>query len=295
MRVAVLGIGIMGAHMAVRLCRAGHEVAVWNRSPGKADKPIAAGAREHATLREAVADCEAAIVMVFDGAAVDNVLTGTAAGGGGILEAMPASGAVMVMSSITPHEARAQASAAADRGLAYVDAPVSGGEAGARDGTLAIMAGGDAQVIDRLGPVWAPLGRVTRVGAAGAGSLAKQANQAIVGGTLCAIAEAIALVEAGGGDAGAFIDAVAGGFADGPLLRNHGRRMVARDFRAGGTAQVQLKDMRGIVATGQAEGLELAFAQLAAAFYAELVESGDGGDDHNAVFKAVLRRAGKPV
>ena len=138
------------------------------------------------------------------------------------------------MSSIPVETCQAQAARLKPRGVDYVDAPVSGGEPGARDGTLAIFAGGDASVIESLAEVFAPLGRVTRLGPVGTGQMTKLANQIIVGGTMVAVAEALHFATQGGADPAAVRNALMGGFADSKILNLHGERMVKRDFVPGG-------------------------------------------------------------
>ncbi|MEM8627807.1 MAG: NAD(P)-dependent oxidoreductase [Pseudomonadota bacterium] len=290
-RVAVLGTGIMGRQMARRLAEHGAVVSVWNRTRAGALPLEAHGITVADDPKGACRDADVAIVMVTDGPSSDAVVLGD----GGALTALAGrSGPVcVVMSSIPVETAEAQGAAAARCGVAYIDAPVSGGEPGARDGTLAIMAGGAEPDIEALRPVFDVLGRVTRVGPVGAGSLAKLANQMIVGVTISAIAEALLLVERGGGDPGAFISAVAGGFADGPLLRNHGQRMVDRDFEPGAMATIQLKDLATALATGARLGSPMPVTGETRALYDSLCASGDGARDHNAVLLELLRRTGQ--
>src|ERR1700709_513362 len=145
-------------------------------------------------------------------------------------------------------------------GVAYVDAPVSGGEPGARDGTLAILAGGDADTVASLAAVFGVLGRVTRLGPVGSGQMTKLANQIIVGGTMVAVAEALHFAKRGGADPAAVRNALMGGFADSKILNLHGDRMVKRDFVPGGPPIYQLKDMR--TAKALADKLHLDFTLL---------------------------------
>jgi 2-hydroxy-3-oxopropionate reductase len=172
----------------------------------------------------------------------------------------------------------------------YVDAPVSGGEAGARDGTLTIMAGGDASVVAAVAPVLAPLGRLTRIGPVGSGQLAKLANQIIVGAGVAAVAEALAFARAGGADPGAVRDALIGGFADSTVLREHGRRMVLGDFVPGGSADHQLKDLRTAQAYAEGLRLELPLLAAASALFEAMVRSGDGALDHAGVIREIERQ-----
>jgi 2-hydroxy-3-oxopropionate reductase len=199
------------------------------------------------------------------------------------------------MSSIPVETARAEAEAAAARGIAYVDAPVSGGERGAVGGTLAIMAGGDAGVIGRLAPVFAALGRVTPIGPVGAGQLAKLANQLIVASTICAVAEALLMAERGGADPVRVREALLGGFADSTVLRQHGERMVRGDFRPGGPAKYQIKDTGTALALADSLGLHLPVAAEVDRLFRDLVGHGGGDLDHSAALVELRRRNGLPV
>lgn len=278
----------MGAPMAVNLARAGFPVVAWNRSADKLARLCGEGVTAAASAAEAARDADVLIVMLSTGAVCDGVLFDAGAAG-----ALPPDATVIVMSSIPVEVARDQAARLAARGIAYVDAPVSGGERGAIAGTLSIMAGGDAAVLARLAPVLAPLGRVTHVGPVGAGQLAKLANQAIVGITIGAVAEALLLAEAGGADPNAVLAALQGGFADSTILRQHGARMVTRDFAPGARAEVQLKDMRTILAQGETTGVDMPFARLAGSLFERLCATRPELD-HSALY-LLLREASAGV
>lgn len=191
--IAVIGTGIMGAPMAARLAEAGFPVRAWNRSAEKVSILVEKGVEPVATAGAAVAQADVVLCMLSSGPVCDEVLLGAS----GVISAMKPGAFLLVMSSIPVDSAREQAEAAKAHGVAYVDAPVSGGEKGATEGTLAIMAGGEQRDVDALRPLLNCLGRVTHVGPVGCGSLAKLANQLIVASTICAVAEALTLVEAG--------------------------------------------------------------------------------------------------
>lgn len=284
-RTAVLGTGIMGAPMARRLAAAGFETAVWNRDPAKAAALAAAGAAPRATAAEAVAGAEVVVCMLSSGEVCDAVLLGEA----GAVAAMAPGACLLVMSSIPVETARGQAAFCAARGVGYLDAPVSGGERGAVEGTLAIMAGGAAEDVARLAPVFAALGRVTHVGPAGAGQLAKLANQMIVAGTICAVAEALLLAERGGADPARVREALLGGFADSAILRQHGERMVRGDFAPGGPAKHQLKDTATARRLAGSLGLRLPVLAEVDALFAALVAHGGGDLDHSAALVELRR------
>ncbi|WP_421837045.1 NAD(P)-dependent oxidoreductase [Novosphingobium sp.] len=288
--VTLFGTGIMGAPMARNLARTGHRVTVWNRSFAKAAALAQDGLVAIADVAEAARGAEIAILMLTDGPACDALLFDA-----GVAEALAPGSAVVVMSSIPVATSRTQAARLAERGIACVDAPVSGGEKGAIEATLSIMAGGSAEAVARVQPVLEALGRVTHVGPAGSGQLAKLANQLIVGVTIGAVSEAMLLVEAGGGDAAAVHQALMGGFADSTIWRQHGARILERRFAPGGKATVQLKDMRTITAAAAGVGLDLPFAGLAEALYAAMCQGPNAELDHSALFlELAARGAGKP-
>jgi 3-hydroxyisobutyrate dehydrogenase-like beta-hydroxyacid dehydrogenase len=239
LRVAVLGIGMMGLPMARRLCEAGHQVHAWNRTRAKADPLASAGATVHNTPTDAVRDADFVISLLENGSVVDQVLFGL-----GTAQAMRAGALFIDMASIQPREARDHATRLEEMGLTHLDAPVSGGTVGAENGTLAIMAGGRPQDFARAQPIFAIFGRATHVGPHGAGQLAKLANQMIVGITIGAVAEALLFAAKGGADMAKVREAISGGFADSRILQLHGQRMVDRDFAPRGRMTVQLKDLR---------------------------------------------------
>ncbi|MGA0609231.1 NAD(P)-dependent oxidoreductase [Caldimonas sp. KR1-144] len=286
-RIALLGTGLMGLPMARRLLGAGFPVSVWNRTAAKA-RPLADdGAEVAATAADAVRDANVVITMLEHGGVVRDVLETH-----GVREAMPAGALFVDMSSIQPAQAREHAAQLAARGVGALDAPVSGGTLGAESGTLAIMAGGAAADFERALPVFAPLGRATHVGPAGAGQLAKLANQMIVGITIGAVAEALLLAERGGADAAKVREALRGGFADSRILEVHGQRMLERDFAKRGAVAVQLKDLRNALVTAQPLPLELPITSLLEQLFASAAEHGLADVDHSGLWLELARRNG---
>jgi 3-hydroxyisobutyrate dehydrogenase-like beta-hydroxyacid dehydrogenase len=290
-RIGFLGTGIMGFPMAHRLVDAGHEVQAWNRTRDKAERLAAAGATVVPAPRDAAGDAEVVICMLSSGPVCDEVLLGD----GAALAAMRPESTLIVMSSIPVHTAQAQARAAATRNVGYLDAPVSGGEKGATEGTLAILVGGEVAVLDRVRPVLENLGRPTHIGPAGTGELAKLVNQLIVAGTITVVAEALLLAERGGADPAKVREAILGGFARSTVLEQHAPRMISNDFRPGGPAKHQLKDTGTAVALARELNLELPVSDLVDRLFAGLVEHGDGDLDHSAVIRELRRRNGLPV
>jgi 2-hydroxy-3-oxopropionate reductase len=168
--------------------------------------------------------------------------------------------------------------------VSYVDAPVSGGEKGAIEASLTIMAGGDSQIVDKANEILSTMGRVTRVGPVGCGQLAKLANQTIVGITIDAVAEALLLAEAGGANPGAVREALMGGFADSTILRQHGERMIAGNFEPGAKSEVQLKDLRTSRELAESLGLDLPVLRLTESLYQAMCDEGRSELDHSGLF-----------
>jgi len=242
MRVGFLGTGLMGSRMAHRLQLAGNGLTVWNRSSDKAEPLVAAGATLAASPREAVAGAEVVILSLLNGEVVDEVLFQSGAAG-----ALDPDRLVIDTSTISPSSAREHARRLTEMGHAPLDAPVSGGTRGAESGTLTLMVGGEEEHFTRALPVLRALGEPTYVGNSGSGQVAKAANQLIVAVTIGAVAEALTLARQSGVDPGAVRSALLGGFADSRILREHGQRMLDRDFTPGGRVRGQLKDL-GIIA-----------------------------------------------
>ena len=287
LRIAVLGTGMMGLPIARRLCQAGHQVHAWNRTRSKAELLVNDGAQVHEQAADAVRQADMAISLLESGPVVADVLFHQ-----GVAEALAPGALFIDMASIQPAEARAHAAQLAARGVAHIDAPVSGGTVGAEAGTLAIMVGGEATDFSRAQPVFAALGRATHVGPHGTGQLTKLANQMIVGITIGAVAEALLLAAKGGADMAKVREALGGGFADSRILQLHGQRMVERDFAPRGRMTVQLKDMRNALATAQELGFDAPVSTLLESLYAEAVAHGLDGLDQSGLFVELAHRNG---
>ena len=272
----------MGAAMGQRILASGFDLTVWNRTPEKAAELVRQGAHPAATASAAVRDAEIVISMLANGPAVTEVLQTW-----GVAEAMAPKALFIDMSSIPPDTARRHALLLVQRGIAALDAPVSGGVVGAAAGTLAIMVGGDVDAFVRAMPVFRILGRATRVGPAGSGSLAKLANQMIVGMTIGAVAEALMLAEAGGADPAAVREAIRGGFAESKVLELHGARMLARDFTPGAHVTTQLKDLDSALHAAAQLGLDLPLTHKVHDLYQTFVRGGGAELDHSALLLAL--------
>lgn len=286
--VAVLGIGMMGFPMARRLCEAGYTVHVWNRSREKAERVAPFGATVHSQAADAARAADVVVAMLENGPVGHEVLFGN----GQAADAMRPGTLVIDMASIKPAEATDHAQRLRARGLAPIDAPVSGGTLGAEGGTLAIMAGGHADDFARALPVLSVFGRATHVGPDGAGQLAKLANQMIVGVTIGAVAEALLFAAKGGADMARVREAISGGFADSRVLQVHGGRMVDRDFAKRGSMAVHLKDMRNAMDTARAIGFDAPVAALFEQLFADGVAHGLADCDQSALFVELARRNG---
>ena len=287
MNITVLGIGNMGLPMSKRLCAAGYNVSVWNRSPGKTDSLAALGAVVHQQASAAVKGADIVVSMLESGPVVEDVLFNQ-----GVAQAMKPGTLLIDMASIKPREARDHAARLGALGIAHLDAPVSGGVAGAEDGKLVIMVGGKAVDFERAQPVFAHFGRATHVGPHGSGQLAKLANQMIVGITIGAVAEALLFTKAGGADMAKVKEAITGGFADSRILQVHGQRMVERDFAPRARMSIQLKDMRNALATADEIGFAAPVTALFEKLYAEGIEHGLSDLDHSGLFVELASRNG---
>lgn len=283
-KLAFLGIGLMGNPMVKNLLSAGYAVNVWNRSKEKAQALEQYSATVASTIAQAVAQADIIISMVSDGTVTQSLISEPD------VQASLTKGAVWVdMSSTRPDDAKSVAQVLAGVEVGFVDAPVSGGTRGAENATLAIMAGANKQNFDRVFPVLSYLGRPVHVGEVGAGQLAKLANQLIVGSSIGAVAEAILLLEKGGANSKAVLDALKGGFADSSVLQQHGLRMITPDFAPGAPSRLQLKDLDNVLLEAQATGLNLPMTQQTRDRFARYVTDLEGAEkDHSGLYEELL-------
>ena len=274
----------MGRPMAGHLIAAGHEVAVWARRPESAAPLAAAGARVHATPAELARHCEVVISVVTASADVEHL----ALGSDGLIDGL-AEGAIHVdMSTIAPETARKVAARYAEMGIGWLDAPVSGGEVGARDATLAIMAGGDAAVLERVRPLFACLGKtVVHIGPAGAGQVAKACNQMIMVNAIQACAEAMRLADAHGVDLHKVREALMGGSAASRVLDVMGGRMARRDFAAGIQSRLHHKDFAILMEEARQLGAPLPVAAQTWQQLNALMAMGGGRDDTASLLRVL--------
>jgi 2-hydroxy-3-oxopropionate reductase len=279
--VAVIGTGIMGAPMARNIARAGFRVTVWNRTGGKA-QALADVAEIAADPRAAVSAADAVVTMLSDGAAVTEAYFGDQ----GVVGAAPERAIFIDMSSIQPAVAADHADRIEALGRGHIDAPVSGGERGAVEATLAIMAGGRAEDFAAAEKLLRAMGRPTHVGRHGAGQTAKLANQVIVAVTIGAVSEAMLLAQEGGCDPAALRQALMGGFATSRILDLHGERMVERNWVPGGPLALQLKDLDNALEVARTVGLRLPLTEQARdAFHALAHDMAMPRHDHAAYLR----------
>jgi 3-hydroxyisobutyrate dehydrogenase-like beta-hydroxyacid dehydrogenase len=283
--VAFIGTGIMGKPMASNLIRAGYPVRAWNRSASRAAELSSQGARIYESAALAAQGAQVLICMLSDGPTCNQVLFGE----DGAVQALAAGALVIVMSSIPVATATEQARLCAERGLGYLDAPVSGGERGAREASLAIMVGGETAAFEQGCNVLAAMGRPVHVGPAGTGELSKLVNQLIVASTIAAVAEGLLLAERGGADPVKVHEALLGGFVDSPIWRQHGQRMLNNDFTPGGPAKWQLKDTRTALAQARTLGLTLPVGNLVDGLFQAMIDAGDGDLDHAGLIRQLRR------
>lgn len=279
-RIGYVGLGNMGAPMARHLHDAGAEMIVWNRSAAPVEAAVAYGMQSAATLPELAQRIGPGVICLnlTDTEVVEAVVFGD----GGLSEQLNEAALVIDFGTTSVPATRRFAEQ-----VSWVDAPVSGGQVGAETASLSIMAGGTDEAMQRARPILETVGkRVTHLGPAGAGQVTKLANQLIVSQTIDAVAQALRLAELSGVDAAAAREAMLGGFADSRILDLHGDRIVRRDFKAGGRAALQLKDVRLICELAASVGLDSPTLANSLNRWEELVDRRGLGDvDHSGLFK----------
>jgi 2-hydroxy-3-oxopropionate reductase len=286
-----IGLGLMGRPMAKNLLAAGYPVVVHSRSRGPVDELVAAGATSAATPADVARRATRVITMVPDSPDVELVLEGP----NGVFSGLQPHTIVIDMSSIAPGVARRLAARAAALGASMLDAPVSGGDIGARDGTLSIMVGGDAEAFSRARPILDVLGnpeKVIHIGEAGAGQLCKLCNQMVIGGTLAVVAEALSLARKASVDAGRVREALLGGFAQSRVLEVHGQRALAGTFTPGFKTHLFAKDMRNVVSTLAEHDTPAPVTAVVQQLLHATMAAGHGDDDNSVMAKTIFDLAG---
>ncbi|MCK1797160.1 2-hydroxy-3-oxopropionate reductase [Streptomyces sp. XM4193] len=293
-RIAWIGLGIMGSPMAENLLKAGYPVTGFTLEKEKLDRLSANGGTPASSIAEAVAEADVVITMVPADPQVKTVILGE----DGVLAHARQGATIIDMSSITPQTsiAVAEAAARADKGLSVLDAPVSGGEAGAVEAVLSIMVGGEQADFDRVKPIFDALGRtVIRCGPHGSGQTVKAANQLIVAVNIQACAEAVVFLEKSGVDLDAALDVLAGGLAGSTVLERKKENFKKRDFKPGFRIDLHHKDMGIVTDAARSVGASLPVGAVVAQLVASLRAQGDGGLDHSALLRSVERLSGDTV
>lgn len=290
MNVGFIGLGIMGQPMALNLIKGGHVLAVYGRraetmAPLKAKGAIACGSPQ-----EVAGKSDVTIVMVSDTPDVEEVVLGK----NGVIHGVKPGSVVVDMSTIAPSATRDLASILAKKGIEMLDAPVSGGDIGAIQGTLSIMVGGKPEVFERVRPVLECMGKtIVYIGGSGAGQVAKACNQIVAGVTIEAVAEALTLARASGVDAAKVREALLGGFAYSKALEVHGKRMLDRVYKPGFKAKLHQKDMAIVLREAHQLGLSLPAAALVAQQFNAMVGAGEAELDNSGIIRVLERAAGR--
>lgn len=282
--IGFIGLGLMGRPISLNLHRAGAELIIYNRSRGVVDELVGVGIEAATSPKDVAERAPIIMLMVSDTPAVERVLFGD----DGVAQGLQTGAIVIDMGTTAVTATRNFAQQIKAKGAHYVDAPVSGGQVGAEAATLAIMVGASEDAFARAKPIFKVLAKnITHVGEVGAGQVAKAANQIIVGVTIGAVAEALALAKRAGVDPAKVRQALAGGFAASRILEVHGLRMVDQTFDPGGKATTQRKDLAQALELAQQLGMELPATALNRDLYDKLIEMGGGELDHSALIKVL--------
>jgi 2-hydroxy-3-oxopropionate reductase len=282
--IGFIGLGIMGKPMARNLMKAGYSLVVHNRSRAAVDELAKEGAQTAASAQEVASRSEILITMLPDSPDVELVYSGE----NGVFAGAKQNMLLIDMSSISPVVARKLAAEAENRGIDMIDAPVSGGEAGAIGATLSIMIGGKASAVERAMPIFQTLGKnIVHVGDTGAGQVTKAANQMVVGTTIAIVAEALVLAAKAGVDPAKVRQALLGGFAQSKILDAHGQKMLEHNFKPGFRIRLHEKDMKIALATGAEYGVPLMVSSTVAQMMTAMRAMGNGELDHAGLVKFV--------
>ena len=286
-KIGFIGMGIMGKPMSLNLLKAGFDVTVYNRTESKTAEPVSQGAKKADTPAEAAADSTVVITIVSDTPDVESVILGE----NGVIESISPDSVVIDMSTISPEATREIAARLKEKGAYMLDAPVSGGEQGAIDGTLSIMTGGDTAIFERCLPVLQAMGKnVIHVGSNGMGQTVKLVNQILVTGTLNSVVEALIFAQKSGVDLVKAIDAVKGGAAGSWQLANLAPRIIERDFRPGFMIDLLVKDLNLVTGSAGKMGIDLPVTNRIKEMYETLQVEGEGKNGTQALIKALEKK-----
>jgi 2-hydroxy-3-oxopropionate reductase len=292
MKIGFIGLGIMGKPMSRNLLKAGHQLVVFNRSKGAMNELVAAGASAAANPREVAKQAEIVITMLPNSPHVREVVLGEA----GIIEGAGKGSVVIDMSSIAPLVSREIAARLAEKGIEMLDAPVSGGEPKAIEGTLSVMVGGKKEIFDKCYPVMkAMAGSVVLVGSAGAGNIAKLANQVIVALNIAAVSEALVLAAKAGVDPDLVYQAIRGGLAGSAVLDAKAPLIMDRKFNPGFRIDLHIKDLNNVLETSHSIGVPLQLTASVMEMMQALKVDGLGDADHGSIVRFYEKLAGIEV
>ena len=292
MKIAVVGLGTMGAPMAENLIKAGFEVTVHNRTRNKEESFEQIGATRAASPAAAASDVEIVLTCVADTPDVESVLLDPEQG---VINGLRSGSLVIDCSSIEPEATRRIAEVFRSKDIGFIDAPVSGGSEGAIKGTLTVMCGGSEKDFDRANPILQVIGsRVTRIGPVGCGQIAKVANQVVITGTFMALAEALTLAYRTGADPERVVEAISGGVAGSWILNNRSQNMLTDDYPLGFRLRLHRKDLGIALATARNVKVPVPIASLVATIEDSLIAQGFGDEDMSNLARFVRRGAGIP-
>ncbi|HEX3742293.1 MAG TPA: 2-hydroxy-3-oxopropionate reductase [Bryobacteraceae bacterium] len=291
-KIGFIGLGIMGKPMAKNLLKAGHSLVVFNRSAAPMEELVQAGAERGESCADTAARTGVIVTMLPDGPDVEAAVLGA----GGVLEGARAGSTVVDMSSVSPLVSQKVGAACAAKGVDFVDAPVSGGEPKAIDGTLAIMAGGTKEAFEKVQPILAKMGSsVTLTGDIGAGNVTKLANQIMVACNIAAMGEALVLATRAGLDPEVVFNAVKGGLAGSTVLNAKAPMVMARNFKPGFRIKLHQKDLRNALLAAESMKVSLPFTAMAQQILMALMNTGKGDLDHAAIATFIEGMAGIEV
>ncbi len=290
MQIGFIGLGIMGRPMAINLARHEHTLHLWARRAASLEAFAQFPTHAHLSPAEVARHADIIFTMVADAPDVEEVALGV----DGIVEGAKPGHIVVDMSTISPAAARRIGAVLAEKGIAFIDAPVSGGEVGAINGVLSIMAGGKTEVFEKVKPLFECMGKnIVHVGDSGAGQVAKACNQILTGIGIAAVAEAMAFAQKSDVDPARVREALLGGFAYSKILEHHGQRMIDRNFKPGFKAWMHQKDLRIVMEEAHRLGLMLPSAAVTAQMFNAMVGSGLGEEDSIAVLKLLEKNSGQ--
>jgi len=288
--VGFIGLGLMGKPMARNLLKKGFSVVVHSRSRGPVDELVKDGATAVASPAEVARSAQSIVTMLPDGPDVEKVLTGE----NGVFGAMSKGTVIIDSSTIAPATAKRLAARAKELGASMLDAPVSGGEIGAIDGTLTFMVGGDAAALESVREIIGAMGkpdRIVHVGESGAGQICKACNQIVLGGTMAVVAEAIALSRKAGVDPNKVRAALLGGFAQSRVLEVHGERMITGNWKPGFKARLYKKDLGIALNTLAENGVPAATSAVVQQLVNAQIAAGEGEEDYSGIAKTIFKLA----